>query len=137
MVLEKMEKAHPVDFFKRVNETQAGIGAVLRVLYKSTDGTVTAGKISDMLNVSTARVAVLLKKMAANGLITKEQDLMDGRVTVVKLTELGEKTVAQMRNEMFVQMGHVIDVVGMERILDFIAISNEIKAAVKDIKFDF
>ncbi len=136
MMLEELEKAHPADFFKRVNETQTGIGAVLRLLYES-DGTATAGKISEVLNISTARVAVLLKKLVTKGLITKEQGTADARVTVVKLSELGEKTILQMRNDMYKQVGLVIDKVGEERVLEFIAISNDIRAAVTGPKFNF
>ena len=135
-VLEKLEKSHPVDFFKKVNEIQMGIGAVLRLLYESNE-VVTAGKISDVLNISTARVAVLLKKMVVKGLITKEQSITDARVTVVKLTEVGEETVFKMRDEMFEQMGRVIDAIGEERILEFLAISSEIRTIAKEPEFKF
>ena len=88
----EMEKAQPVDFFKRINEIQAGIGAVLRVLYEY-DGTVTAGQISEILEVSTARVAVLLKKMDSKGLITKKHSTDDARVTIVSITEHGKDII--------------------------------------------
>lgn len=130
MVLDKMEKANPVEFFKKVDETQAGVAAVLRLLYESR-GVVTAGKISELLNVSTARVAVLLKKMVNKGLITKEQDVADGRVTIVKLTELGNTIVCEMREDMYAQVGHIIDVVGEERVMEFISIAEEIRVAAK------
>lgn len=130
MVLDKMEKANPVEFFKKVDETQAGVAAVLRLLYESS-GVVTAGKISELLNVSTARVAVLLKKMVNKGLITKEQDAADGRVTIVKLTELGNTIVCEMREDMYAQVGHIIDVVGEERVMEFISIAEEIRVAAK------
>ena len=44
-VLKRVEKARPAHFFKCMDEVQVGIGAVLRLLYKSEE-TVTAGKIS-------------------------------------------------------------------------------------------
>ena len=135
-MLEKLKHAHPDDFFKHVDETQAGIGAVLRLLYISND-TVTAGKISDELMVSTARVAVLLKKMASKGLITKEHSPIDARITLVKLTEYGAKTNEEMRDGMYQQMGIVIDTVGEERLLEFITIAEEIKNAITPPKFDF
>lgn len=135
-MLEKLEHAHPDDFFKHVDETQAGIGAVLRLLYISND-TVTAGKISDELMVSTARVAVLLKKMVSKGLITKEHSPIDARITLVKLTEYGAKTIEEMRDGVYQQMGIVIDTVGEERLLEFITIAEEIKNAITPPKFNF
>ena len=89
-VLKRVEKARPAHFFKCMDEVQVGIGAVLRLLYKSEE-TVTAGKISDVLEVSTARVAVLIKKMVSKGLITKEQGVKDARVTIVRLTDFGTR----------------------------------------------
>lgn len=136
MILEKLEKSLPDEFFKKVDETQAGIGAVLRLLNKSNDA-VTAGRISEVLNVSTARVAVLLKKMVAKGLITKEQLATDGRVTVVKLTEFGLQIISEMQAEVYSQTARIIDTVGEERILEFIAIADEIKSAFKEPNFDF
>lgn len=126
----EMEKAQPVDLFKNINKTQAGIGAVLRMLYDS-NGTVTAGQISEVLGVSTARVAVLLKKMAAKGLITKAHDCNDARVTIVRLTEKGGDIVVQMRDDLFTQIGNIIDTIGEERLMEFIGISKEIKALIK------
>ena len=126
----EMEKAQPVDFFKNINKTQAGIGAVLRILYDSKE-TVTAGDISEALDISTARVAVLLKKMTAKGLITKEQASDDARVTVVQLTEHGRDIVKIMRDDLFSQIGAIIDTVGEERLMEFIEIAKEIKVIVK------
>lgn len=131
-VLKNMEKAHPIDFFKKIDETQVGIGAVLRLLNESGE-IITAGKISNVLNISTARVAVLLKKMVAKGLITKEQDVSDGRVTIVKLTESGEKIASKMREDIYAKTAHIIDTVGEERLREFIAISKEIRATIKEL----
>ena len=135
-MLAELERIHPVAFFRRMDETQAGIGAVLRLLYTSEEE-ITAGKISEVLNISTARVAVLIRKMAAKGLITKARSSADARVTMVGLTELGVKTVEEMRREMYRQMGLVIDAVGEERLREFLEIAAEIRAAVNPPQFCF
>ena len=129
-ILEKLEESNPVEFFKKVNELHMGIGAVLQLLLKS-QGIITASQISQKLGVSTARTTVVLKKMEAKGLITKEKSIADGRVTIIKITELGEKTASKMRNEMRMQLEQIIDTIGEEKILQFIEISNEVKAIVK------
>ena len=122
---------HPVGLLQRIDETQEGVGAVLCLLHES-DETVTAGRVSEVLGVSTARVAVLLKKMAAKGLITKGHDPADARVTVVSLTEQGRESIREIEGELYRQTGLVIDRVGEERVLEFIAIAQEIQSALQN-----
>lgn len=136
IVMKDFQDAHPVDFYYKINETRAGIGAVLRFLYES-EGTVTAGKISAYMGVSTARVAILLKKMTAKGLIIKETDKADARVTVVRLSEYGEEAVEKVIRDIYHQVNVVIDKVGMERMLEYAQISREIKEAIKAPDIDF
>lgn len=136
MILKRVECAFPIDFFKRIDEGQAGIGAVLRLLYESGES-VTAGRISDELGVSTARVAVLIKKMVSKGLVTKERGVIDARITIVKLTEFGTKTYEEIRNDMYRQVGIVIDTIGEARLMEFFAIGEEIRNAVSPPKFNF
>ena len=121
-LLQQMAAAHPGD-------TRAGIGAVLKLLYTA-DTSITAGMISDRLDISTARVAVLLKKMVAKGLITKEKDPIDARVTIVKLTEYGRETIEHMWADVKAQMGKVIDEIGEDRLLEYIEINKEIRRIV-------
>lgn len=128
-VFEKIQGGCPADFFNLINDTKSGMAAVLHLLSES-GGMATAGKISAVLNISTARVAVLLKKMAAKDLITKEKDVQDGRITVVKLTELGEETVSRLKEEIFRQIGSVIDGIGEERLCEFLAVLGEIKTII-------
>lgn len=125
-VLHALEVSYPKILFRTMDEAQAGIGAVLRLL-SGTNETVTAGKIADEMNVSTARVAVLLKKMAAKGLIVKESDAEDARVTVVRLSQKGRETAAFIRKNVRAHIGEVIDKVGMDRMLEYAEISRQIQ----------
>lgn len=129
-VINRLNEVDPMEFARTVNATQVGLVAVLRYLYES-EGVVTAGKISEFMNVSTARVAALLKKLVAKGLVTREADLLDARITIVKITNLGVSVIQKKKEEMFQQVGTVIDRVGMERMMDFIKTLEEIKTAVK------
>ena len=134
MVLREFKKIHPphpVGLLQRIDATQEGVGAVLCLLHES-DETVTAGRVREVLGVSTARVAVLLKKMAAKGLITKVNDPADARVTVVSLTEQGRESIREIEGELYRQTGLVIDRVGEERVLEFIAIAQEIQSALQN-----
>lgn len=136
MVLKRVEQARPAHFFRCMDEVQAGIGAVLRLLYES-DEPVTAGKISEVLDVSTARVAALIKKMVSKGLITKEQGTKDARVTIVRLTEFGVKAFEEVRDEICQKIGTVIDTIGEERLMEFISIAEEINNTISLPRFHF
>lgn len=134
-LLEQLSKAPPSEHFQNIDKNTAGIQAILKYL-SETDGKVTAGNISDHMKVSTARVAVLLKKMVAKDLIEKEQDPTDGRIVVVKLSEHGKQTAARLQENIHRHIGEMIDRVGMERMLEFAAISNEIHSVMKKPDID-
>lgn len=129
MILQYLEETHPAKFYKALNEENAGIGAVLRCLHES-KGPVTAGDISEFMQVSTARVAALLKKMAAQGLVTKECDAADARFTIVRISPKGEEKIEQIHDTICRQVSAVIDRVGMEKMMEYISISEQIRAAV-------
>ncbi len=59
-------EAHPQDSLREMDKTSAGQGAVLRYL-ASVEEPVTSGQIAQALGGSTARMAVLLKKLEARG----------------------------------------------------------------------
>lgn len=129
-ILVHLDQFHPQFLLEKFNESAAGIGAALRCLYES-EGAVTAGNISEFMGVSTARVAVLLKKMAARGLITKEPSADDARITVVKLTEEGWEMANQIHDEVYHNIAAIIDKVGMHRLLEFFSVAKEIHEVVK------
>lgn len=130
ILLEKFKKAPPSECFQNSDMNTAGIRAILKLL-NETDERITAGKIREYMKVSTARVAVLLKKMVAKGLIERENDLTDGRIVVVKLSADGKQLADRLKEDLYIHIGDMIDKVGMERMLEFAAISNEIHAVMR------
>ena len=129
-MFHKMAESHPIEVFKYMDEVKAGIGAVLRLLYEA-DEPLSAGTISSKLGISTARVAVLLKKMTQKAMITKQQSPNDARVTMVELTAAGRANIERMKNELFAQMGLIIDKVGEERLKEYFEIGEEIRNIIK------
>ena len=129
-LLEALHKAPPSEQFQKIDASSVGIRAILKYLSESSDHA-TAGELSKALGVSTARVAVLLKKMVVKGLLEKQSDPSDGRLVVIRLSKLGKDTAEQLRHELYAQLGTLIDEIGMERMLEFAAISNEIHAVMK------
>ena len=130
-LIEQLEKAPPSAHFQDIDQNAAGIRAILKFLAAS-DGNVTAGQISGHMKVSTARVAALLKKMEAQGLVRRDRDPADGRIVIVRLTDQGMQTVLELREKVHQSIGRMIDKVGMDRMLEFAAISNEIHSIMQD-----
>lgn len=116
----------PQKIFSRVEETKRGMGFVLLMLENS-DREIVAGDIAEGMNVSTARVAALLKKMEQNGLITRENSSSDARRTVVKITPKGRETVLEKRAEFLKKTELLIEKVGMKDLEEFIRISRKIR----------
>ena len=125
-----LDESHPSKFVKKHNETNAGIGAVLRFLLES-DRPMTAGSISQFMNVSTARVAVLLKKMEARDLICRQAGPEDARTVVVSLTDTGAEKAMRLRENMYRDIGILIDTIGMDRLIEYTNISREIRSVMK------
>ena len=125
-VFSNFMQSQPTEFLRLLNGAKAGVGYVLKIL-NETDHPITAGEISDKMNVSTARVAVLLRKMINKDFIVKESDKSDARVTIVKLTDYGRQMANAMRQEMQEHLSVIIDTMGMDKINEFILLSNEIK----------
>lgn len=135
LLLQQLKKAPLSQHFQNIDSSAAGMRAILLYL-SDADEAVTAGMISDNMNVSTARVAVLLKKMAAKGLITKEQDPADARKVIVRLSERGLEKAGQVREHVDAYVEAMIDKVGMKRMLEFAAISKEINSITTPPEID-
>ena len=125
-----LDESHPAKFMKKHNETNAGIGAVLNFLHDS-DKPMTAGSISKFMHVSTARVAVLLKKMEARGFISRQAGQEDGRTVVVQLTNAGREAVEKLLQSLHRDIGILIDTIGMDRLVEYTNISKEIRSVMK------
>lgn len=129
-VLALLKECSPAELFRKMNETSTGIAAVLRFL-REAQGAVTAGQISSFMNVSTARVAVLLRKMESRGWITRRPGAADGRTTVVALSAQGREKADALHAALCREVEELIEKVGAERIAQFAEISREIRKVVK------
>lgn len=130
-IMERMQKSRPSVFFKRFDDDDAGICCVLKYL-SSVEKPVSAGDISTFMHVSTARVSVLLRKMAEKGYIVRESSNEDARKAMIVLSDVGKEENLKHRNEMLDLVCKVIDRVGKERIEEFISISEDINAVVEE-----
>ncbi|HOF27514.1 MAG TPA: winged helix DNA-binding protein [Clostridia bacterium] len=125
-IIRLIEDVELEKVFKSLNDTMSGMGAALHILYEYGRST-TSGQLCDLLGVSSARVAVLLKTMESKGLIVKRKGVLDARTTVVSLTAFGEETTLKIREEMY---NRIIDYVGFAQLEQFFAVAKQIEKAV-------
>jgi DNA-binding MarR family transcriptional regulator len=130
-ILDLLKKYAPEKRYREFNRTTMGAGAVLLCL-SNADAPVSAGQIGRFLNVSSARVAVLLKKMEGKGMITTGHPLSDARITMVQITECGRSAFCRVEQELRGKVAHVIDCVGMNRLMEYAAIADEIQKAMDE-----
>lgn len=90
--------------FKKVTETIqdgfSGMYFVLRILSDAPNG-LSAGEISKMFNVSTARTAVILATLKKKGYIVKSKCSLDARKTIVRITEKGTNVINERKEKLF------------------------------------
>ncbi len=132
-LLQEFNSIKPLAFLQRIDMQSMGIGNVLAFLVTS-DHKVTAGEISDYMNVSTARVAVLLKKMADKNLIVKKADPKDARKVLVSITKEGREHLYEQQKEILLYGGAIVNHFGKERIEDFIESCREIREIVDAVE---
>lgn len=128
-IMARFGKTRPMqmDQAKRVGFNDNGMIGVLLLLERSSQ-TVTAGMISEVLHISTARVAVLIKKMVDKELVIRKTGAKDARVTEIQMTEHGREIIETVQRERHKQLEEIIDQVGMERLLEYFDIADEIRS---------
>ncbi len=119
----------PRKMMTKIERTNIGIGMVLRYL-EEVGRPVSAGEISRFMNVSTARVAVILRTMSEKGLIVRSVDCSDARKVCIGLSETGQKSYRMMTDELIGLMAEIVERIGMERMELFLQIASEINAVV-------
>ena len=130
-LLSKLKCCRPQSLFGKVDEIQRGTGFILAYLQKA-DREVIAGDLARELNVSTARIAALLKTMEKNGLIVRYHSSADNRQTVVEITQKGIDCSVAMREQILEKVELLLEKVGKEELDEFIRISQKIKEVLDE-----
>lgn len=130
-IMQELYETHPALLFRNIDRTRAGIGAVFCCLCEA-GHPVTAGEISAFMNVSTARVAVLLRKMLEKNLVIRQTDPQDARRVLISLSEQGHAMIDQFHRSADAMLGLIIDRIGTERMEEYISISKSIKQVIEE-----
>lgn len=71
------------------------------MILSDTGGSISQTSLAEKLEISTAAVAVMLKKMEADGHITRKTDKSDSRFNLISLTEKGEDVVENSKKNFY------------------------------------
>lgn len=114
------------------NMSESGMKFILG--YLTINKEATAGEIATKLNVSTARVAVLINKLLKKELIIKKKDIKDSRVTIICLSDKGMELSKNISNIQRKIMRSFIDEIGYERLEMFFNTALLLKEKMKEFK---
>ena len=130
-LLSELISCMPKSFYNDLDATKKGAGFILGYLLQS-DDEVIAGDFSKMLNVSTARIAALLKKMEHGGLITRRNSSKDARRTVVELTPAGIAFAEEMKEQALMKVERLLNRISKEELKTFIQLSLKIREVIDE-----
>ncbi|MCR5144144.1 MAG: MarR family transcriptional regulator [Lachnospiraceae bacterium] len=132
-ILKWLRENPPNPMLHKINESQEGMRYVMAYLHEK--GTsVTPGEISKDCEMTTARVAVVLKKLEAKGYILRETDQEDKRRSVIFLTDKGKEKTRKGFQRIYDTVGNIIDEVGMERLKAFYDTFMDIRKVLEESK---
>lgn len=130
-IIDKINKVNPFDFLNLIDKNGQGMNSILSYL-KTKKENVTAGELAIQLNVSTARIAVLLKKLEKCNMIVKKISPLDARVTIVEITEIGKNHIEEETNKSISIMQKILKKVDPKEIEEFIRLATKIKNSIQE-----
>lgn len=134
-IFSLLRESRPFSFVEKIELANKGIVRILDYLADKRQP-VSSGKISEYVGISTARTAVLLRKMSNRNLIIIGDDPSDARKTLVCISENGKEELNKDIAELSEMLNSIIDTVGFERMVEFIKTSKEIQNAALKMKED-
>ena len=132
-VLNKIRDYKPAKFFNKIDETNAGMNFILAYLSEHGNN-IYASEIADNMQISRARVTVLIQKLINKGLIIKSNSRNDARIEVLKLTQSGFDEINKFLEHMISDITKVIEVIGLEEMYKFIETSVTIKNLLDNLE---
>ena len=101
---------------KEMHEMHKGDMGMIAVLkcFSDHQGEISSKDIADIMQVSSARMAILIKKMEQKGLIQKVQSQNDNRVLHLQLTDYGKQQALKVKHQMIAMIETVVDTFGVD-----------------------
>lgn len=93
---------------------------------------VTAGELSEKLNVTTARIARILNSLESKQYIRRKNDRTDRRKTFATITKKGKELADSTKKEIMDKIIQVIHEVGYDEIQTYISIVLKIRSVLNN-----
>ncbi len=130
-IIKKLDDVKPKKMLDQQHVNLEGTMLALVYIYRK-EGEVSAGELSRELKVSTARIAVLVRKMQEKGYVTRKVDEEDGRRAVIDITDKGRALIEKHKIEFFETMRALADKVGKDRFMEFFDILYEMHGILEE-----
>lgn len=128
--LAELYSSIPRSFYSELEMTRRGFGCVLDYLEQA-EGEVTAGDLAKKMEVSPARIAILLKKMEESGFISRYTSSKDARRVIVQITPAGVAFVEDMKERTLNKVELLLNQVSKEDLNTYVKISRKIREAME------
>lgn len=121
-LLKFISEKNPFKFLEDLHNQNTGKTFILKYLHDNKKEA-KAGELATALGVSTARIAMLLKKLEAKKYIIRTSSKEDSRITLVSLTNEGEKYIIKKMKSITSKLKKIINSIGVNKVEDFIKVA--------------
>ena len=133
-IINLIKKNKPKYILDKLDKTSGGLGVIM---YLNDKDNVKISEITKYLEVSSARMAVLLEKMKSKDLIIKDADNKDARITKIRLSKKGKALALEYRNEHYNKIKLLINEIGYEKLLNLFETINDINNIINNEKRNY
>ncbi|NLV50191.1 MAG: winged helix-turn-helix transcriptional regulator [Clostridiales bacterium] len=117
---------------RKSDEISRGEAKMIGYLFTVGDG-VTAGELSEKLDISTARVAMILNNLEKKGLVHRDEDTQDRRRVVVFLTPSGKAKGADDFESILRYMTELLTRLGERDAVEYIRLTRRVNEISEQI----
>lgn len=129
--LNKIQTYPKCSFDKVFGSINKGELGVLRYLEKVKEE-ISSGELSNILNVSTARVASILNSLENKKLISRKCDLIDKRKILINITDEGVLLTQKMRNEVSKRIEYLISKIGLDNFEEYLDLTIKVSEVINN-----
>ena len=131
MLFQQIKEGTSTPISEMLDEFNCGEIGVLSTLAFD-QNPVTAGELSEKLNVTTARIARILNSLESKQYIRRKSDRTDRRKTFVTITKKGKELADSTKKEIMDKIVQVIQEVGYDEIQTYISIVLKIRSVLNN-----
>ena len=124
-VMAKLRDCSPLEAFRHIDEINSGMGYIMLRLYNAKNE-VFAIDISKDMQISRARVTMLIRKLISKGFAVKQRSKTDARKEIITITNKGRDEVNTIKQKILGDVNKLIDKLGFDKVNKFLEISKEI-----------